>query len=146
MSFLNLISNNKQNIHGVINFNIKIVLNYDTYSMHDFRIKIIIYYLLFLTVVEYNRVVSLPSIIGEKSSGDTAYTGPNLRPIPILESWDSLPQRCCYSPLKAHLTNQPLIGHQGGVFFIIPSKGKTVNVRNIREENYSEDPLTFSSM
>lgn len=90
ISFLNLINNNKKNIDGFTNLNIKIISNYDTYSMHYFSIKIIIYYLLFLTVVECNKIVSLLNIIAENSNGTTAYTGTNLGPIPSLEFWDSL--------------------------------------------------------
>lgn len=61
--------------------------------MHDFSTKIIIRYHLLLTVAECKKVVRLPSITAESSSGITSYTGPKLRPIPILEFWDNSSQR-----------------------------------------------------
>lgn len=94
MNFVNLNNNNKQNIFGFINFIIKIISNSYTYSMHDFIIKINIYYLLFLTVVKCKKILSLPSIIAESTNGTTAYTGPNLSVIAILEFWNNLSQRC----------------------------------------------------
>jgi len=57
-------------------------------------LKLTIYYLLLLTVVECNKTVSLPSIIVETNNGTTPYTVLSLRPNPILEFWDSLSQRC----------------------------------------------------
>lgn len=62
--------------------------------MHDFIIKIIVYYLLFLTVVKCKKILSLPSIIAENTRGTTAYTGPNLSLIIIPQFWNSLSQRC----------------------------------------------------